>query len=148
MPLLEIDRPWLVTKDYRHGECVLEYAICEGCRDEVTARIPEETKARVRHHLETTIDWSRRLGELLASHDRLARCIACEAPRHGSGSYSLSAAFDASGRLIEGPLPLLMCEACAARMKSLLCETGLRVWNDFVESHLHLSDGDGWTGIW
>ena len=40
MPLDEIDAPWLVNKEYRHGECVLEYAICQPCREAAAAEIP------------------------------------------------------------------------------------------------------------
>ena len=68
LPLLEIDAPWLVNKDYHRGECVLEYAVCQPCRDSVSARLSEESKAAVRGFLEREIDWEARLAEFMAMH--------------------------------------------------------------------------------
>lgn len=143
IPLLEIDRPWLVTKEFHGRECTQEYAICEPCRNLLTARIPEPTKMRIRAFLESEIDWETRVQELLASHDRLANCIVCRTSRNELPGYTLSAAFDSSGYLIEGPLPLMMCPQCCGRMRSLLCEEGLRVWEEFCETHLRHHDADG-----
>lgn len=148
MPLLERDSPWLVTKEYQHGECVQEYAICQHCRDEVTARIPDTSKAAIRDFLKSEIDWPRRIDEFFASNERFARCVACQIPRGEMIGYAISAHFDEAGHLIEGPLPLLMCDSCCSRMKSLLCNTGQEVWKDFVDTHLNPTQGGGWTGIW
>lgn len=148
MPLLELDRPWLITKEYQHGECVLEYAICQHCRDEVTVHIPEASKAAIRNFLNSEIDWTQRIDDFFAHNDRFARCVACQSPREEIDGFALSAFFDETGQLIEGPLPLLMCTTCCTRMKSLLCETGQRVWQEFVDTHLNPNQGDGWMGIW
>lgn len=148
MPLLELDNPWLVTKEYHHGECIQEYAICLHCRDEVTARIPDTTKAAIRNFLKSQIDWPRRIDEFFASNDRFARCVVCQTPREETSGYCVSAHFDESGHLIEGPLPLLMCHPCGTHLKSLLCDTGRQVWKEFIETHLNPKQGDGWTGIW
>lgn len=141
IPLLEIDRPWLVTKEYRAGECVEEYAVCETCRDQLTDRIPEPTKARIREFLETEIDWDRQVQKLVDGEDRLANCIRCQTPREELSGYTLSAAFDSSGEMIEGPLPLLMCSECCENFQSLLCDGGQRVWRDFCDQHLRSQNG-------
>jgi hypothetical protein len=148
MPLLELDRPWLVTKEYHHGECMLEYAICKQCRDEVTARIPETTKAAIRNFLKSEIDWPRRIDDFFAHNNRFARCVACQTPREQTDGFAISALFDETGHLIEGPLPLLMCNPCCTRMKSLLCESSRQIWQEFVDTRLKPIQGDGWMGIW
>ena len=43
VPLVEIDAPWLVNKEFVRGECVLEYAICQPCRDRVTEELAEDS---------------------------------------------------------------------------------------------------------
>jgi len=48
---------------------------------------------------------------------------------------SISAHFDASGDLIIGPLPLLICKKCVEKMTSLLCEESRAVWQKFLAEH-------------
>jgi hypothetical protein len=138
VPLLEIDAPWLVNKDYFRGECVLEYAICQPCRDEMSRRIPEESKAAVRRFLETEIDWAARLAEFMNEPDlreRFSECIACRTPRGLTEGFAISALFDSGGNLVTGPLPLLICRSCIARLTSLLSEQSRAVWKQFLEEH-------------
>jgi hypothetical protein len=138
LPLLEIDAPWLVNKDYFRSECVLEYAICQPCRGKVSAKVPEETKAAVRDFLEAEIDWPLRLAEHLGHGGeelRFGRCISCLRPRGQMEGFVISALFDAEGHLVEGPLPLLMCRECYGRMTSLLCETSRAIWHRFLSKN-------------
>lgn len=151
LPLLEIDAPWLVNKDYFRGECVLEYAICQPCRDQVSAGIPEATKAAVRGFLEHEIDWSSRVAEFMAAHDpssRFERCIACRQPRAGIDGFALSASFDSGGHLVTGPLPLLICRSCVGRMTDLLCDQSRAMWKRFLEENFTgPPDDSGFPGI-
>ena len=138
LPLAEIDTPWLVTKDYRHGECVLEYAICQPCRNEISAPISEEEKSAVRGFLEREIDWDARRQEFLMAHSverRLDACIACRTPRLMMSGFGLSALFDSGGGLVEGPLPLILCERCTAEMNSALSDQTRAAWQRFLTSH-------------
>lgn len=138
LPLLEIDRPWLVNKDYFRGECVLEYAVCQKCRGEVSAEIPEVTKAAVRQFLETEIDWPARLAEHLGEGGealRFSRCVSCLRPREDLDGFALSGLFDAEGHAVLGPLPLLLCRECYGRMTSLLCERSRGVWRRFLDEN-------------
>jgi uncharacterized protein with PIN domain len=138
LPLLEIDAPWLVNKDYFRGECVLEYAVCQRCREKVSAQVPVETKAAVRAFLEAEIDWPQRLAEHLGHGGqelRFGRCIACLRPRGELEGFAISALFDAEGHLVEGTLPLLMCRDCYGRMTLHLCETSRAVWHKFLSDN-------------
>lgn len=138
VPLLEIDAPWLVNKDYFKGECVLEYAICQPCRDRVSEGISEESKVAVRRFLENEIDWEARVAEFMASQDpaeRFAHCIACRTPRELTAGYAISALFDSGGKLVSGPLPLLICRSCVDRMTAELSEQSRAVWKRFLAEH-------------
>jgi hypothetical protein len=138
VPLLEIDAPWLVNKEIICDECVLEYAICQPCRDEVSGRFSEESKASVRKFLETEIDWEERLKEFMLEHDvaaRFHRCISCATPREELKRFGISALFDSSGALVTGPLPLLICQSCIGKMTSSFSAQSREVWRKFLSEH-------------
>ena len=151
LPLVEIAEPWLVNKEFRRGECVLEYAICQPCRDAVTERLSEESREAVRGFLEREIDWDARVKEFMLSYDlteRFAACIACRAPRERLEGFGISALFDSGGSLVTGPLPLLVCQPCVARMTGLLSEQSRGVWRKFLADHFAGPPNDsGFPGL-
>lgn len=151
LPLLETDAPWLVNKDYFRGECVLEYAVCQPCRDHISQGISEASKAAVRAFLEREIDWDARLAEFMAAHDpagRFSHCIACRTARGQMEGFGISALFDSGGHLVTGPLPLLICRPCIGRMTELLCDQSRNVWKQFLEDHFAgPPDGSGFPGL-
>lgn len=145
LPLVEIDAPWLVNKDYFRGECVLEYAICQPCRDQVAGCISEESKAAVRRFLETAIDWNSRVAEFMLMEDpteRFCACISCRRERDGLERFSISALFDSGGFLTSGALPLLMCHECVAKMTAQLSAASRAVWKSFLARHFAGPSGD------
>lgn len=136
---------WVVNKHYHRGECILEYAVCESCRDEVSGKFSEESKAAIRDFLENSINWEQRIGEWMAPENpvgRMDRCVACQIPRDETEGFTISAQFRESGSLIEGALPLLMCSACVSRITSKLSKQSRRVWQDFISAHFDGPDSD------
>lgn len=132
---LDFSESWVVNKHYHRDECVMEYAICEECRDEVSSAFSEESKAAIRAFLENEIDWEQRMLEWMALHDsaeRLDRCVACLIPRVLTDGFAISAQFRQDGSLIEGALPLLMCSDCVAKITATLSPHSREVWRDFV----------------
>ncbi len=132
---MEIAAPWLVNKEIVRGECVLEYAICQPCRDLVTDQLSEDSKEAVRQFLEGQIDWDERMKEFMLSHDlteRFDACIACRKPTETLERYGISALFDSGGSLVTGPLPLLICQPCVARMTASLSEDSREIWRNFL----------------
>ncbi len=150
-PLLELDTLWLVNKEIIRAECVLEYAICQSCRDAVTASMSEESKGSVREFLETEIDWDARTAEFVSAHDPVARfdaCIACRRPREELQGYGISALFDSGGHLVSGPLPLLVCRSCINRMTARLSEQSRAAWRDFLTENFECPPDDpGFPGM-
>ncbi len=135
LPLVEIDAPWLVNKEIVKGECVLEYAVCQPCRDRVTAQLSEDSKAAVRDFLGREIDWDERVREFMLARqleDRFDACIACRTPRQQLGGFGISALFDSGGSLVTGPLPLLICLPCVGKMTASLSLESRAVWKDFL----------------
>ncbi len=151
VPLVEIDAPWLVNKEFARGECVLEYAICQPCRDHVTDQLSEESKESVRNFLEREINWDERMKEFMLSHDlteRFDTCIACRTPRENLEGYGLSALLDSGGSIVVGPLPLLICQPCISRMTAPLSEKSREVWRKFLTDHFTGPPNDsGFPGL-
>lgn len=113
--LSETGGNWVVNKHYHRKECVLEYAICDHCRDEVSNSFSHDSKAAIREFLETKIDWQQRILEwskLDQPIKRLDHCVACTMPREWMLGFTISAQFRNNGSLIEGALPLLLCSHC------------------------------------
>jgi hypothetical protein len=132
---LEFSESWVVNKHYHRDECVMEYAVCEECRDEVSGKFSEESKAAIRMFLEGEIDWEQRMLDWMAlenAAERLDSCVACRMPRFLTEGYAISAQFRQDGSLIEGALPLLMCSDCVARITESLSPQSREVWRDFV----------------
>lgn len=151
VPLVEIDAQWLVTKEFARDECVLEYAICQPCRDRVTDQLSEESKEAVRNFLEKEIDWGERMKEFMMFRDLVERfdsCIACCAPRENVEGFGLSALFDSGGTIVAGPLPLIICQPCIVRMTAPLSTESREVWMKFLADHFAGPPNDsGFSGL-
>jgi hypothetical protein len=151
LPLVEIAEPWLVNKEFARGECVLEYAICQPCRDRVTDELSEESKEAVRGFLEREIDWEARMREFMLAHDpaeRFGACVACRTPREELAGFGVSALFDSGGSLVTGPLPLLVCQPCIGRMTAGLSDQSRAVWRKFLTENFAGPPGDsGFPGL-
>lgn len=150
LPLLEIDAHWLVTKNYLQEECVLEYALCQPCRTESLA-FSEKSKAAVRDFLETRIDLPARLAEFMMNpslDSRMSSCVACRESRSEIRGYCISALFDPSGDLVEGPLPLLICDSCTEQMTEALSEESLAIWRTFLSRNFEgpTDPAEEWPG--
>lgn len=145
LPLEETAVQWLVNKEYQGDECVLEYAICSRCRDEITRELSDESRAEVRRFLETEIDWPARLSAFMMMSDtreRFENCVKCDAPRTGLAGFGVSSLFDSGGELTVGPLPLMVCDACIRQMTSRLSECSRQVWARFLAEHFDGPPGD------
>jgi hypothetical protein len=151
LPLSEIAARWLVNKEFHRGECVLEYAICQPCRDRVTDQLSEDSKETVRLFLEKEIDWEgwvRKFSLSYEATERFDECISCHTPRGELDGFGISALFDSDGQLIAGPLPLLICRGCIGRMTQSLSEGSRDVWRKFLAEHFTGPPSDsGFPGL-
>lgn len=151
LPLLELDSMWLVNREFQGGECMLEYAVCQGCRDAVTGRMSEESRQAVRAFLEEKIDWEARLADFMMAvepAERLDFCVSCRAAREKLDGFAISAQFDEGGEMVVGALPLLICRVCVDRMMEGLSDQSRAVWRDFVREHFDgPPDGASFPGI-
>lgn len=151
LPLVELAAPWLVNKEYANDECMMEYAICQPCRNAVTERMSEESRNAIEAFIAREIDWDSRIAEFMMSYDlteRFDACIACRTDRREMRGFGISALFDSGGELVTGALPILMCQPCIGRMMEELSEESRAVWEDFRNEHFGDSmGGQGFSGL-
>jgi hypothetical protein len=135
--LAESGRLYLVSKEIVRGECVLEYAICDECRDELSNELSEESRSRIMKLLEEEIDWQERFERTAGASEIGAwidSCIFCGAPRDDEKGYGLAGIFLA-GHLLPGPLPQIVCSECAERLQQQLSKKTRDFWDRFSEEH-------------
>jgi hypothetical protein len=142
---------WVVNKHYHRSECIMEYAVCDKCRDSVSNSFSESSKAAIREFLEDKIDWEQRLLDWMAlekPEQRLDNCVACRVPRKLPDGFTLSAHFKQDGSLIDGVLPLMMCSDCVATITANLSPESRKKWQEFISEHFEGPDsGDIELGI-
>jgi len=145
LPLPLASDVWVVNKHYHRSECVLEYAICEPCRDVVSESFSEASKAAIRGFLESEIDWEQCMLDWMAlDHpaERMDHCVACRLPRAQMEGFTVSAQFGMDGSLIEGALPFLMCQSCVAQITATLSDESRKVWQNFIADNFEGPDAD------
>ena len=145
LPLPLASDAWLVSKHYHRNECVLEYAVCESCRDHVSEKFSESSKAAIRQFLESEIEWEQRMLDWMTLEkpaERMKHCVACRVPREQMEGFTISAQFEKNGTLIEGALPLLMCSSCISQVTASLSEKSRKVWQDFIAEYFEGPDAD------
>lgn len=146
LPLPLASDVWVVNKHYHRGECVLEYAVCESCRDHVSEKFSDSSKAAIRKFLETEIEWEQRMLDWMALKrpvERMDLCVACRVPREQMEGFAISAQFDKNKNLVEGALPLLMCASCVSQITASLSEESREVWQNFIADHFEGPDTEG-----
>ena len=135
--LVASGRMYLVSKEIVRGECVLEYALCDQCRDELSGELSEESRERIQQMLEEGVDWQSRIERTMGASGIDAwidSCIFCGAPRDEEKGYGLSAIF-IGGHLFPGPLPAIICGACSERLQQQLSKKTRDFWDRFSEEH-------------
>jgi len=143
--------PWLINKEYRNGECVLEFAICQPCRLAVTNQLSSHSRETVRDFVEKEIEPGEEVAKPGCAEDlsgRFDACVSCGRKREELSCFGISALFDRRGPILAGPLPLLICQDCTAKMTSNISSHSRDVWGKFLGDHLEgPPDGSGFHGL-
>lgn len=150
-PLDAEREPWLVNKEYRMGECILEFAICRPCRGVVTEGLSPDSRESVKKFVEQEISPRGRVarGDLKNDFEgRFDTCVSCGRSREELERFGISALLDSFGLVAADPLPLLICHFCTARMTEKISGHSKQVWGEFLGEHLEgPQDGSGFHGM-
>lgn len=112
-----------ISKAYKRGECVMEYALCDHCRTQMMEEFSQESKKRLAQFQD----------EQVALDRGLDSCAVCEAPRHGPGMED----FVITG-VCEG-LSLLhsvmICGNCGDAVQGVISQKTRDTWRRFVDEN-------------
>jgi hypothetical protein len=111
--------------------------MCEGCRQQFSTELSAKSRQRVQGLMEEEVDWDGRLERIAAARDLgpwIDHCLFCHAPRDEQSGYALSGIF-AAGRLLPGPLPAIICAACAGRIQQQMSRQTRDFWDRFSREH-------------
>lgn len=140
---------YIVQKQMVRGEAVLEMAICQGCRHELSESFSEETRERIGRKLAEDAQRSasrQRSSEIsgLRPEDLLQwfmnRCFLCGRARETCNRYSLTGLFRGQEIAVQysppSQSPVMVCEACEKEYVGLLSQKTRDTWDRFVEEFL------------
>ena len=138
--LAETHEPWIINKEWHRSECVMEYAICHTCRGEMMASISQESARHVQSFFEQHIDPMRWIGQFSVDEEDhptplIDHCFACAAPRDDAEGFGISAMLQSAGTLDIGPLPVMICHACSAKVEEGLSKETRDSWQRFVDEN-------------
>lgn len=134
---IETGRSYFISKEFARGDCVLEYAICEQCRDEVSVELSEESRQHVQRLLEEEVDWDQRFERIYGATDIsawLGNCLFCHSLPDDQRGYGISGLF-LNGLPMPGPFPAMICGNCAERMQSVLSKKTRDFWDRFSKEY-------------
>lgn len=127
----------VINKSYAAGECVFELAMCMECREDMNAKLSEESRVAMFDFMHDRADMEQReqeLGTDSTTLDYLKSCITCKANSHELTNYSTGAMFS-HDELIKGPFPMLICSACEERLAETISDETRDVWDKFIGEH-------------
>lgn len=137
--LADTRQPWIVNKEWHRGECVMEYALCHECRGGMIASISAESVRFVQGFFEQHIDPMRWIEQIGAGDgdpaELVASCFACGQSRDDAEGFGISAMFEVAGTLEIGPLPVMICQDCSAKVEEGLSKETRDSWQRFVDEN-------------
>jgi hypothetical protein len=115
--LLDSAQMYLVQKSFSNNECVMEFALCDRCKEKLDEQISGESKEAIYDFLfdhaemvEAPEDYSQ-----ADSLQQIEECLTCGKERSECEGYTYSGLFLGT-HLIPGPLPMMICDDCQATM--------------------------------
>jgi len=127
----------IVNKSYVAGECVFELAMCIDCREEMNAKLSEESRVAMFDFMHDHANIEQREQELGTDSNTeayLASCITCGADASELKSYSIGAMFS-DDTLVKGPFPMLMCSSCEEKLSETISDETRDMWDKFIGEH-------------
>lgn len=165
VPLAECN-VYVVQKRIVAGETIFEMAICERCRDRMTAEYSEETKRNITAYMSEQFqkraieDLGETEGPQLIEVSEIDEpeegnamlkrcvdyCLICGTERSKCHRYSLAGLCRDSEIVVQitpvSRTPLMVCEKCELAMSNLVSQKTRESWDRFVEEHF-----DGPPGV-
>jgi hypothetical protein len=110
-----------ISKAFKGGECVFEFALCDHCRTLMMEEFSTESKKRLGEFERESIQFDRGLAE----------CAVCGAERDGLGEFTLTGV--CAGDSLRHSL--MVCGGCADTAQGLLSDSTKDTWRRFVDEN-------------
>lgn len=134
--LLQSAQMYMVQKNFDRNECVMEYALCNGCKENLDKQISNKSKESLFDFLfdhaemvEAPVDYTAE--EALK---QIEECLTCGKDRSSCSNYTYSGLFLGS-ILIPGPMPMMICGGCQEKIAEGLSEETKDVRDKFFEEN-------------
>jgi len=121
--LKDFDGGFQISKAYRNGECVMEYALCDHCRGAMFAEFSEESKEKLGHFQEERVHLERGFDQ----------CAVCGVSRdEGPMKEFVVTGLCNGSRLDHG---MLVCGECGDAVQGLISAKTRDTWRRFVDDN-------------
>ncbi|BDS05588.1 hypothetical protein NT6N_06280 [Oceaniferula spumae] len=124
----------IVNKSYVANECVFELAMCFECREEMNAKLSEQSRVAMFDFMHDHADLEQREEELGRDSETaayLASCLTCGVEAQGLTNYTIGGMFSGD-YLIKGPFPMLICGQCEEKLGETISDETRDVWDKFI----------------
>jgi hypothetical protein len=119
-----------ISKAWKNGECVFEYALCDHCRNALMDEFSKESKARLTKFQD----------EHVRLDGGLDRCSVCSLERHSHNASDFVLTGVCEGdRMLHG---IMVCGACGEKTQELLSKPTKDTWRRFREENFPGPPGD------
>jgi hypothetical protein len=120
-----------ISKAYRRGECVMEYALCNHCRSAMMEEFSQESKQRLAQFQDKQMGLDR----------GLHHCAVCNASRDEEGTDDfVITGVCCGGSLMHG---IMICGRCGDGIQDLISTATRDTWRRFVDENFPSPPGEG-----
>lgn len=119
-----------ISKAWKNGECVFEYALCDHCRSALMEEFSKESKQRLADFQEKHVNFD----------GGLEKCSVCGTPRsaHNQSDFVLTGVCEGD-HMLHG---LMVCGKCGEQTQELLSTHTKDTWRRFREENFPGPPGD------
>lgn len=135
---------YIINQSYVGTECVFEFAMCMTCREEMNAKLSEQSRVAMfdfihdHAHMDARIE---RLGTESDTEAYLETCLTCQRDRKEAAGFTSGAMFTGQS-LIKGPFPMIICDQCELKLAETVSEQTRDVWEKFVADNFPAPPSD------
>ena len=112
-----------ISKAYKRGECVMEYALCDHCRTKMMEEFSQESKQRLAQFQDEEVTLDR----------NLEACAVCNASRHAPGleDFVITGVCEGVGLLHS----VMICGNCGDTVQGMISQKTRDTWRRFVDEN-------------
>lgn len=121
--LLTSGRMYMIQKSFSNGECVLEFALCDACKEKLDQQISKESREAIYDFLfdHTQVLEPQAECSIEEALEQIEICIACDKMLPDCAGFTYSGLF-VGNHMVPGPLPMMICDECQVKMSENLSD--------------------------